>query len=280
MKIFFPFFLFLPVAFAQENVDYNALMEQAMKMQQYANSNIDVRIKRVSGDVKIKSSDSEDFVQIEDNAYYPLEVDDVIKTGSNGYAEIYFEDIGAIKIDRNTEIEVGSLDSSDTNLFLKVGAVISKIQKSVKKKLSLSIKTPTAVCAIRGTEFAVEHSPFNNESIFGVFDEGVITVMPLSDEKASEGLNIEKGNELIISPNSKRYKVTRLSRLSKHRAALIQIRKNINLYRTKWKRLSPEKREYLRNVLLKKKARVEYKKRQVQKNKTKKSKTRKNNFQQ
>jgi len=138
--------------------------------------------------------------------------------------------------------------------------------------MALRVKTPTAVCAIRGTEFAVEHSPFNNESTFGVFDEGIISVTPIENDKEGQPLSIEKGNEVTISPKIKRYKIIKMAKLMKHRSSLILIRKNLSSYRARWKKISPEKREYLREVLLKKRAKAINHRKKLKNNLNKKGK--------
>ena len=54
----------------------------------------------------------------------PLDPGDKVKTGSDGLAEVYLDDKGAIYLSRNTEFEVSSLDQEDAVLSLTVGSLV------------------------------------------------------------------------------------------------------------------------------------------------------------
>ncbi|PIS47047.1 MAG: hypothetical protein COT17_05270 [Elusimicrobia bacterium CG08_land_8_20_14_0_20_51_18] len=234
---------------------YNKMMEEARRMQEAggapSSGDFEVLIKRISGDVKIKNSGAEEYVTVEGTSYYPVDPDDTVKTGSTGYAELYFSNSGIIKVDRNTELEVKNLQQEDTSLVLNLGAIIGKFERVLGKKFSMKIHTPVAVCAIRGTEFAVEQSLFNKETTFGVFEEGQLGVTPSEEGNGAQEIQIGKGSELTLSPSIRRPKVIKISKLMKHRSGLAVLKKNMAAYKKRWQRLPREKRERLRNFLLK-----------------------------
>lgn len=263
---------FVGFSFCQQNEQqYKQMVEQLMKMKAEAGalddtqpSQFDVIIKKIAGSVFIKSSQDGEFKTIEDSSYYPLDPDDTVKTGSDGYAQIYFSDKGMLKLSRNSELEIRDLDQNDASVFLKIGTLIAKFESKLKRKLSFKVHTPTAVCAIRGTEFAAEYSNFNKESAFGVFDEGQIVVSPIDKEgKTLDEVKVEKGQEIVLSPNIKRLKAVRLARLARHKAAIVEVRKKFSLYKNRYRPMDFQKREKMRAALLKRKIKQQHNDRPV-----------------
>lgn len=258
--------LFSPVGAQQNQEEYKKLVEQLMKMkaegasaEQTASSNqFEAVLRKTAGTVSVKSSEDSEFKSVDDAGYYPLDPDDTVKTGTDGYAEIYFSDRGLVKLNRNSELEIGSLEQEDSSIFLKAGSLIAKFEKSLKKKFSLSLRTPTAVCAVRGTEFGAEYSLFNKESTFGVYDEGEIAVSQMDKEgKAGEEVKVDKGSEITLSPDTKRQRVVKLSRLAKYRPMLLEIRKRHPVYKKRWRPMDRARREKMRALLMKRKPRIE-----------------------
>lgn len=256
MNIFLTVFLvFNSYLFSQKEDDqmlqYRKLMEQALKYSENLNQNIDLRIERLRGSVKVISN-TEEQTDLLDNYQYPLEVGDTIKTGPDGTVDIYINDIGVIRIEKNSEFEVE--DISDELIFsLNFGSLVSKIEKTLKKKFSVKIRTPSAVCGIRGTEFAIEHSKFNNESIFGVFDEGELIVWQGEEESDENAIKISKNSEVIINPQSKRQRVVKMQKLLRFKNYLLQSKQKLLLYKKRWKRFDDTTKQKYRNMLFKKK---------------------------
>lgn len=258
LKIFISF-LFISSAFSQQNQEeYKKMVEQLMKMkaenQTSSQNQFEALIKKTGGSVWVKPSEDSEFKSIDDSGYYPLDPDDTVKTGSDGYAEIYFSDRGMIKLSRNSELEIRTLEQDDSSVFLKIGALVAKFESKVKKKLFFKVNTPAAVCAVRGTEFAAEHSAFNKESSFGVFDEGELAVSSLDkDGKPSEEIKVEKNQEIVLSPQIKRLKTVRMSRLAKHKNLMTEVKKRFPLYKKRWRPMDFQRREKMRAALLKRK---------------------------
>jgi hypothetical protein len=249
--ILIPFLIYSQV---NDPKEYNKIVNKLIKMQknpqksQDENEQFDLIIKKVSGKVSIKSSENKDFHLISGYKYYPLEPDDIIKTGPNGYAELFFSNIGLIRMDRNSELEIRALEIDDANIFLKSGFIMGKFSKP-KRRFSLKIITPAASCLITGTEFGAEHSLFGKETAFGVYQEGEISVFPIIKEKEGEEIKISSNQEITLSSESKRYKVSKLSRLSRYSGLLENVRSRYSYYQKKYKPMDNEKREELRQKL-------------------------------
>ncbi len=238
MNLIYAILFFLNLSFSQNvNIDdYKKMIEQALSTQQTERGGkmAELRIERVKGKVEI-SAMGEESVSLQDNYQYPVEVGDVIKVGYDGEVNIYIDNIGIIKLLRNTELEVSEAEG-DHILLLAYGTIVSKIEKI--KKYTFKVKTPSALCSVKGTQFAVEHNKLSGESVFGVIDEGEIVVYPGEQESENNLYRVSKNQEIVINPSSKRWRVSNLSRLSIHRARLYAMKKTLLDHKKKWRRFT------------------------------------------
>ncbi len=76
----------------------------------------------------------------------------MLRTGSNSSADILTAEGHHIIVKADSTLQFKSLQAGDTNAFLEKGRVTSKVKK-LKELEKFSVQTPTAVCAVRGTEF-------------------------------------------------------------------------------------------------------------------------------
>jgi len=212
--------------------------------------NWDARLKRVSGSVSLKARASDEWSQVTEEI--PLVSGDSVRTGSDGTAELYIDDKGAFQLGRNTELDVPSIDQSDMSLSLKFGSLVAKVKHLLSDKYKMQVHTPSAVCAIRGTEFAVEYSRLNKETGVAVFDEGRLAVTPL-DEAGAPGTEqlLEKNTELSIAPAQKRFRAVPLSRMIRYRSQFTGLRATVQLRGKVWKRISSDARAEMRESALK-----------------------------
>ncbi len=234
--------------------EYRNLINDALKARTYEGkkeNNWDARITYVYGDVKVKPEGSEYYYKAVKDM--PLSSKDTIKTGTESGATISFDDKGILRVESNTEARVDSIDKGNSLVNLLRGSIVSKITHLLGGKFKWKVRTPAAVCAVRGTEFAVEHNAFSNDSSFAVFDEGKIEVQDIPSEEGMEVRKIllEKNSEVSIGPKIKRLKKRRLFRMARHKARLLKLRKRLKFLKKTWKPLSLAKRRALRKKLLK-----------------------------
>ncbi len=237
-----------------DDADYRKMMEQMMKSGNYSQAQTqswDARLKVISGTVMVKTVDGDEWSKI--TGEMPLDPNDMVKTSADGLAEIYLDDKGAMSLGRNTELEISSLEQEDAVFSLNFGSLVAKLKHFLNEKHRFKVRTPSAVCAVRGTEFAVEYSQLSKEFSAGVFDEGRVAV---TQEDESGGTPqeylLEKNNEIVFSPTQKRLRVTPLSRLGRHRTAISNMRKRLPALKG-WKPRSLERRAALRDQALKRK---------------------------
>lgn len=235
--------------------DAEGLAGNAMKSARYdqdQGQNWDARLKSVSGTVSVKSAGSDTWSQLDAGSEMPLDSGDSLKTGSDGAAELCLDDKGVFYINRNTELEVTSIDQSDTSFSLKLGSLAAKVKHFLGDRLKMQVRTPSAVCAVRGTEFAVEYSQLSKESGIAVYDEGRLAVTPV-DETGTTGqeYTLEKNTELVFNAAQKRIHQVPLARMLRHRSQFSGLRTRLLDLRKSWKKISPAERAQLRDMALK-----------------------------
>jgi hypothetical protein len=215
----------------------------------------DARLGSVTGTVDVLAAGETDSWR-EAAAETPLSSGDKVRTGGDSSAEITLDDGGVIRLGPDSSLEISSLNPDSSSFFLSLGSLVAKIEKGfLKAKSRLNVHTPSAVCAVRGTEFGVEHDEASGETTAGVFDEGTLSVA--STDKAgntlAEGL-VEKGNEVRLRAGARTFRPGALRRLLRHKMALEAVRNRLGLLRKAWKRLPPERRRELRKRFMARKA--------------------------
>jgi len=107
------------------------------------------------GDVRVKSPGKE-FAPAP--AALVIRKGDIIKTGLRSYVTIQVGDLGMVQIAPESTVEATALlESADGALFLSRGTVSSRIERLGKWR-GYSVKTPTAIAAVRGTVFSVSYT--------------------------------------------------------------------------------------------------------------------------
>ncbi len=148
------------------------------------------------GDVFVMKAGTDDW--IEGAVEMSLEVGDALKTGDDSGAEITFFDGSTMELETGTEIEITSLDISDTGvttitLMQTIGTTISRVTKFLDPASRYEVETPTGVVAVRGS--GVEIHVMEDGTSWGCNLEGDIWA-------AAEGVQLEvpEGRCCIIKP--------------------------------------------------------------------------------
>jgi hypothetical protein len=81
-------------------------------------------------------------------------IGDIIKTSNDGFVEILYDNGTKVAIKKNSEVKIGDKNiNNDKNITLASGGISAKFAKASKGESK--IITPTAICAVRGTDFDV-----------------------------------------------------------------------------------------------------------------------------
>ncbi len=232
--------------------DYKAMLDEALKSGKYGqdqNNDWDARVKKISGDVRVKDAGSEEWAAL--TGEMPLNSADSVKT-LDGVAEVYLDDKGSITVGRNTELELSSLAKDESIFSMKFGNLAAKISHFLNERFKMQVRTPSAVCAVRGTEFAVEYSQLGKETGVAVFDEGRLAVSPLDEkEQPQSEYTLEKNTELTFTPAQKRFRPVPLARMARYRTAIAGMRLRLTAMKKTWKPVSSARKEAIRAKIFK-----------------------------
>lgn len=201
----------------------------------------DARVTEVKGEVTLYEAGSAEGIPAE--ADVPLQDGDRLVVGKGASAELAFQDgESVVYLNENSDFTVRSTRRADTIFELSLGALIAKI-KTLATTDRLTIRTPTAVCAVRGTEFGVDTEGGAGHTHVGVFDEGKVEVT--GDAGAPQML--QPNQETGVAKGEAPAKPFALQRLARHKLLMrSHMRARAAALHKRWKALPPEQRQEMR----------------------------------
>lgn len=115
------------------------------------------RFGKITGDVGLLSQGAGEWVEPHEGL--PLEPGDHVRTGEDGEAEIALSRNAVWLMRPQAELVAERLETNAGRFSLFQGALLGKVDSTSDGALQhWEFNTPTAVCAVRGTEFAIEVS--------------------------------------------------------------------------------------------------------------------------
>jgi uncharacterized pyridoxamine 5'-phosphate oxidase family protein len=144
-----------------------------------------------TGDATLqRGSAAQTPLQIKDQ----LQDGDTLKTGAKSYVVVQNTDGLVLRIEQNTELAMSSFNSAaKREISLSKGKVLSSVGK-LKKGSEYTVKTPTAIAAVRGTEFLTE---FNGKNSIVAVGKGKVSVERTSGNP--DGKIVETGNTAVVA---------------------------------------------------------------------------------
>ncbi len=157
----------------------------------------------VSGTVLLVTDGTEAKAQIGDAIKEGMTIKTV---GPKSIAEIYFGE-NAVKILGDTVIKVEKLlsnvsdNTEESSFIVEKGRMFSKVTKKLAKGDSYQVKTPTAIAAVRGTDFLVtqEDDKANVACLDGlleVLNQSLATGQPIVLEEKQE-VDVVPGQDMV-----------------------------------------------------------------------------------
>jgi len=129
----------------------------------------------ITGDVGLLSQGAREWIVPHEGL--PIEVGDHIRTGEDGQVEIIVSQNALWMLRPGTDIVMEHTETNAGQLDISQGVLLGKVDSGrVAAAQHWEFNTPTAVCAVRGTEFAID-VPQKQESHLGVF-EGNVEMRP------------------------------------------------------------------------------------------------------
>lgn len=209
-----------------------AVLAAPLSAQDNAEGGVDARVTSARGDVYIYYKDAPDeAVEAEEDA--PLEAGDRVQTGRGANAELSLDGDSVIELGANADFEVESLETSAPSFSLSLGSILAKIKSMAQTGGRLTVRTPTSVASVRGTEFGVDVED-GGDSHVGVFDEGQVAV----NDRAGQGEELVMPNqETSVKVGGPPARPGALKRFKARRRRLAHLRKRIQLLAKRWQRL-------------------------------------------
>lgn len=201
----------------------------------------DARLGAVSGDVTVLAADGSPEVSGE--AGMPLEEGDRIVVAEGGSAEVALDGGSLITVRENSEFKLEKTAKGESTFYLSLGSLLAKIQKLGTQRLR--VRTPTAVAAVRGTEFGVEVE--GESSHVGVFDEGKVEV---TGDKGGAPELLISNQETSVRKGEAPGHAAQLKRFMAHRAQMRGQGRRLAAIKAKWKALPPEQRGEMRKKFM------------------------------
>lgn len=198
----------------------------------------DARLGAVKGDVVVYAAGGDaDGVSGEEGM--PLDAGDRVVTAEGASAEVVLDGGSLITVREGSDFKLDSVAKKDSAFTLALGSLLAKIQKLGEQRLS--VRTGTAVAAVRGTEFGVEVE--GEETHVGVFDEGKVDVSGAAGGPAEL---LIANQETRVAKGGKPLHAYQLQRLMRHRASMRGHGRRLAAIRKAWKALPPAQRQELR----------------------------------
>jgi hypothetical protein len=135
---------------------------------------MDVRLALVQGNVVIVSPDhkAEGPPPVYGNLL--LLEGDTIRTRHKSVAEIAFVDGTLIRLEEDSALHLRRLQPKRIGMTLYYGTLLAKVQFEKKEGAQFSVRTPSSITTVTGTEFVVEEN--GSLAHIGVLDEGHVAV--------------------------------------------------------------------------------------------------------
>lgn len=222
----------------------------------------DARIVAVEGEVYLFPDKEEDGVPAEKDT--PLSEGDRVATGAGGRAEIALDDSSILELSENSSFVVESLKEEESLFELVLGRLAAKLRSLAGENKLLKVKTPTAVAAVRGTEFGVEVAE-DGVTVVGVYDEGQVGVSAATDDSVEETLvrareqtevGFGEGLDAEERDGARRLKIERLRDAGRFKDRFKHLRARRGELRKTWRAMGPERRQALRRGLIERRGKL------------------------
>jgi hypothetical protein len=201
----------------------------------------DARMTSATGDVTVLAADGSPEVSGE--AGMPLEEGDRVVVAEGGSAEVSLDGGSLLTVRENSDLKLEKTSKGESSFYLAAGFLLAKIQKLGEQRLR--VRTPTAVAAVRGTEFGVEVE--GEDSHVGVFDEGKVEV---TGPAGGTPELLISNQETSVRKGQAPERAAQLKRFMSHRGQMRGQRRRLAAIKAKWKALPPAQRQDMRRKMM------------------------------
>lgn len=171
-------------------------------------------VSNIKGTVKIYRASRNEWI-FADRGNLKLAKNDILKTFSDGQADLVIKGLYHIRLKSDSEIKlaksISRAMSGDIDYALTQGKVFTHYNKYRKTGKSLSIDTPQAEASALGTDFMVSSIPMMDRTVVGVLD-GIVKVgsLGISKEAGANIVMVKAGERTVVQQGLSPQKPARL----------------------------------------------------------------------
>jgi len=200
----------------------------------------DLRLTDASGSVTVRTlADPKHPIIVDEEI--PLQEGDIVETGPRSSAELVIDGESVLSLRSGTRVKAAKLDSENTQFDVGQGLILAKVKPIASPTQKFMIKLPTAIVAIRGTEFGADTA--YGLSHIAVFDEGHIRV---SGVWGHEHVELTPNQETRVPLSSVPHVPYRLLHFQVHRRLMPTLRRRLIYWKKNWKVIPIVQRRYMR----------------------------------
>ena len=135
---------------------------------------LDARLTRAEGGVFLRLAGSDETRFIRAKAGTPLSPQDIIRTGPDGRAEIALEGESLIELGPRSYMIVEDLAAAKPAVYFRLGSLVARLK--LRQGAGFDVRTPNAVCSVRGTELALARLPDEPLTRVAILRRGKVVV--------------------------------------------------------------------------------------------------------
>lgn len=208
----------------------------------------DARVTSTLGQVTLRPAEKPDQA-LSVKGQTPLSEGDTLETGSGSRVEITLDGETVFNLQERSALQIKSLALQKTELALSEGALLAKVKPMTDPGQNLTVNMPTAVVAVRGTEFGVESR--NGQTQAGVFNEGHVAV---TGSGAGLPMMLSPNQETQVSKTGVPQAPHRLTHFQAYQSRMQHVRARAAYWHKNWKPMSRVKRQQIRQSLSRRQA--------------------------
>lgn len=216
-----------------------------------ANASWDARLYNIRGKVYIQpAGGGKKWIPV--TRGMPLMQGDRIGTGKSSKADVSLDDGGVVTVNQSSAVLLKSLKRKDASFMLNVGRILLKVPGLKKRLEKLQVRTPAAVAAVRGTEFAVSYDTITAESEVNVFDEGQVQVTSLDEDgdPVGEGVLLGPRHEVRVKKDMETLQPLELKDMKGWKSGFAETRGELSELKAGYRPIKEQERMDLRQDVL------------------------------
>jgi hypothetical protein len=178
------------------------------------------RFGQVNGAVQILPSGAVNW--LEARIDLPVDAGDQIQVDEESSVELIISDNAMWIVEGPAELIMGRTSPQEGRISLRYGTLFGKVETPNMQVGNWTFETPVGVCAVRGTEFVLTHTPEDGTHL-GVF-KGVVEMK--AAESATENfapILIHAREEGVLKKNTPVKKLASFSPMMKNRSARLPV---------------------------------------------------------